>query len=174
MVCEICGKIFDIDWRKNSHSKKHLPPKFCSRSCSNKRVHTEKTKRKIGLSKKRIPDKFCKICNKKMGRRSFSSLCSNCRVKYKKYDNEYFYVRDYRKKIKEKAVLYKGGKCVICGYNKCFRALDFHHKNPKEKDFNISFGIKKWENTKKELDKCILVCANCHREIEEELINIGD
>ena len=65
------------------------------------------------------------------------------------------------------AVTYKGGKCEKCGYNKCIAALDFHHLNPLEKDFSIGNKgyTRSWENIKKEIDKCILVCANCHREI---------
>jgi hypothetical protein len=75
-----------------------------------------------------------------------------------------------RKKIKELAVEYKGGKCERCGYNKYIGALEFHHKDPNEKDFLISRKghCTSWEKIKKELDKCILVCANCHREIHEE------
>lgn len=62
---------------------------------------------------------------------------------------------------------YKGGKCMICGYNRCLEALDFHHRDPREKDFGLSDkGItRSWEKTKKEVDKCVLICANCHREI---------
>lgn len=78
-----------------------------------------------------------------------------------------------RRKIKEKAIEYKGGSCVKCGYNKCNSALEFHHSEPNEKDFSI--GKKgyctSWEKVKKELDKCILVCSNCHREIHELLIS---
>lgn len=72
-----------------------------------------------------------------------------------------------RQKLKEKAILYKGGKCEKCGYNKCNAALDFHHLDPKEKDFALSSkGITRgWERVKNELDKCVLLCANCHREI---------
>ena len=73
-----------------------------------------------------------------------------------------------RKKIKEMAIEYKGGKCCICGYNKCNSALDFHHTNG-DKQFGLSVrGLtRSWDKTKTELDKCILVCANCHREIHE-------
>ena len=69
------------------------------------------------------------------------------------------------------AVEYKGGKCESCGYNRNIAALEFHHLNPLEKDFNISNKgyTKSWENVKKEIDKCILVCANCHREIHDEI-----
>ena len=78
-------------------------------------------------------------------------------------------------KIKKQAVEYKGGKCSVCGYNKCLSALEFHHKNPLEKDIKLnSRGIdrrKAFEKLKAELDKCILLCANCHREIHEKLRN---
>lgn len=80
---------------------------------------------------------------------------------------------DYRKRMKVKMVEYKGGKCQICGYDKCIEALDFHHINPKEKDFSISGGTRSFETLKPELDKCILVCANCHREIHAGLIKIN-
>lgn len=85
-------------------------------------------------------------------------------------------VRDtskYRNIVKQKLIDYKGGKCQICGYNRCINALEFHHLNPKEKDFTISGGTKSFEHIKPEVDKCILVCANCHREIHAGLININ-
>ena len=78
----------------------------------------------------------------------------------------------YRKNVKMKMVEYKGGKCEICGYNKCIEALEFHHINPKEKDFNISGGTKSFNSLKSELDKCILVCANCHREIHSGITKL--
>lgn len=76
-------------------------------------------------------------------------------------------VINWRKDKKRKLIEYKGGKCEICGYNKCTSALSFHHKDPKEKDFNISARSYSYERLKKEVDKCILVCANCHIEIHE-------
>ncbi len=75
-------------------------------------------------------------------------------------------VKSHRQKIKIKAIEYKGGKCEKCSYDKCKWALDFHHINKEEKDFNIArYGTLSWEKIKVELDKCIMVCANCHREI---------
>lgn len=76
-----------------------------------------------------------------------------------------------RKKIKEMAIEYKGGKCCICGYDKCNSALDFHHTDETQKEFGLSVrGLtRSWERTRVELDKCILVCANCHREIHEKI-----
>lgn len=72
-----------------------------------------------------------------------------------------------RHKLKELSVQYKGGKCIFCGYSKCVGALELHHVNPDEKDFSLSVrGLtRSWERIKVELEKCILVCANCHREV---------
>lgn len=78
-------------------------------------------------------------------------------------------VSQRRKKLREMARDYKGGKCIVCGYNKCRRALSFHHLNPKEKDFDLSSrGLtRSWERIKKEIDKCVLLRANCHMEIHD-------
>ncbi len=79
-----------------------------------------------------------------------------------------------RKVLRAKAIEYGGSKCAVCGYDTCKRALSFHHKDPSQKDFGLSArGLtRSWEKTKTELDKCILVCANCHMEIHEGLVKI--
>ena len=81
-------------------------------------------------------------------------------------------VSDRRRKLRDMAIEYGGGECQICGYKKSKRALSFHHRNPEEKDFGLSArGLtRSWEKTKIELDKCVLVCANCHMEIHDGLI----
>jgi 5-methylcytosine-specific restriction endonuclease McrA len=83
-------------------------------------------------------------------------------------------VQKRRDKIKQLAVKYKNDKCSICGYNKYLGTLEFHHLNPNEKDFGVgSKGYtRSWELVKLELDKCILVCSNCHKEIHGGLIKI--
>lgn len=72
-----------------------------------------------------------------------------------------------RKKIRQMALEYKGAKCEQCGYDRCREALEFHHRDLAMKDFSISSRgyTRSWARVKEELDKCILVCANCHREI---------
>lgn len=80
-------------------------------------------------------------------------------------------VINWKKRKKKELVEYKGGKCEKCGYNKCITALEFHHLDPTKKDFQISGKNYKIERLKEEVDKCILVCSNCHREIHE-LIDI--
>lgn len=77
---------------------------------------------------------------------------------------------EYRRKLKERCVAYKGGKCERCGYDKSVAAMDFHHLEPSEKDFGVSSGTyRRWSTIVKELNKCALLCANCHREEHERL-----
>lgn len=68
--------------------------------------------------------------------------------------------------LKQRAVDYKGGKCQDCKMTYIIYVYDFHHLDSTEKDFNIS-GSKvrnmPWELVQTELDKCILLCSNCHR-----------
>lgn len=69
-----------------------------------------------------------------------------------------------RLRLKQRAVDYMGGKCCLCDYDRCLAALEFHHEDPSQKDFAISTKLS-WEAIKAELDKTILVCSNCHKEI---------
>lgn len=80
-------------------------------------------------------------------------------------------VHKRRKKIRAMAVEYKGGKCEICGYDRCVDALEFHHRNPSQKDFSVSSDgcTRSWARVKTELDKCQMLCANCHRETHAKL-----
>lgn len=80
--------------------------------------------------------------------------------------------RERGRRFKKKCVDYKGGCCEICGYDKYIGALQFHHLDPTKKDFGLA-NVKSHkfdEKIKKELDKCILVCANCHFEIHGSLV----
>lgn len=65
--------------------------------------------------------------------------------------------------------------CQICGYNKCIGSLDFHHADPKEKDLTISRAIRIWGTKRltEEINKCIVLCANCHRELHYNQNNAG-
>jgi len=76
-----------------------------------------------------------------------------------------------RKEIRLKAIECLGGKCMKCGYNKYPEVLEFHHKDPSQKDFNVSKKghCRSWERVKQEIGKCDLLCANCHRELHAEL-----
>ena len=75
------------------------------------------------------------------------------------------------REFKNKCVEYKGGKCISCNYKTYAGALEFHHLDSKEKEFEISDRKNSnFESIKKELDKCILLCSNCHKEIHAGFI----
>ena len=79
-------------------------------------------------------------------------------------------VRKRRKKVRLMAVQYKGSRCSQCGYDRCVAALEFHHLDSSRKDFGISEKgyTRSWQKIREELDKCILLCANCHRELHAQ------
>ena len=104
----------------------------------------------------------CEVCgreyiyNRSAGHRK--NKCNSC------------YINVRRVGLKQKSIDYKGGKCQRCGYDKNTRALSFHHLDPEQKEFTIGgCYTRSWDAITKELDKCILVCLNCHMEIEDEL-----
>jgi len=85
-------------------------------------------------------------------------------------------VEKRRKMIRKMAVEYSGSKCAICGYKKCIKALEFHHRNPTVKDFGISEKgyTRSWDRVRQELDKCVMLCANCHREVHEGITRLPE
>lgn len=77
-------------------------------------------------------------------------------------------VINYRIRIKQKLIDYKGGQCQKCGYNKPVPgAYHFHHRDAKQKAFEINGCTFGFEKQKEEVDKCDLLCANCHAEIHD-------
>lgn len=81
-----------------------------------------------------------------------------------KYMSDYMNNRYVIKKLK--AIEYKGGKCIECGYNKCPAALTFHHRDQDSKEFEWkNMRNRTWSVVLKELDKCDLLCCRCHTEL---------
>lgn len=80
-------------------------------------------------------------------------------------------VSKHRREKRIKLRLLSGGMCCLCGYNRLFAALDFHHLDKTTKSFNIAGEGQtlSWDRLLHEVQKCILVCATCHREIEAGL-----
>ena len=74
-----------------------------------------------------------------------------------------------RQNLRARAIAYKGGRCCICGYARSAAAFDFHHTDPLIKDFSIATKMTSWKAIVKELDKCVLLCATCHREVHDGL-----
>jgi 5-methylcytosine-specific restriction endonuclease McrA len=84
-------------------------------------------------------------------------------------------VKKWRKNTKHRLLQAMGGKCVICQYDKCETALEFHHLDPKEKDFGLGAArasIKNWNYLVEEVKKCVILCSRCHREYHEGLVQI--
>jgi hypothetical protein len=83
-------------------------------------------------------------------------------------------VSNWRRKTKLRMLEAFNNECGICGYNKSIRALHFHHINSEEKEFGLSQkGLgRSWKVIVEEMRKCVLLCSNCHCEVEDNLIEI--
>ena len=111
--------------------------------------------------------KHCNKCNRNLPENKFGkngngsrSICKDCQCERIKQGQRE--TRDYIQSLKT--------KCSRCGYDKCVEALDFHHINPKEKDGVLSrysrrvFSPATKDLIDREVEKCEVLCANCHRE----------
>ncbi len=105
--------------------------------------------------------KTCSHCGEeiiKQYKNCKGSLCRKCRCRYE-------WEKTLLRKIK--VVELMGGKCSICGYDKYYGSLTLHHKDREEKEMDWKeMRVCSWDNMMKEVEKCILVCRNCHGEIE--------
>lgn len=118
--------------------------------------------KKYGISRVKIKYTTCCICEKELtDNKKNRSVCGACNIRIRRY------------RIKKKSVEYLGGKCSKCNYDESLAALEFHHKDPNTKEFNISINSNKsWNIIKNELDKCIILCSNCHRIKHSKIDNI--
>ncbi|MDQ3631890.1 MAG: hypothetical protein M3417_11615 [Actinomycetota bacterium] len=80
-------------------------------------------------------------------------------------------VTRHRRTVKEILVTEAGGACALCGYDRCRRALSFHHVDPEQKSFGLALGgvSRSLDKAREEAKKCVLLCANCHMEVENGL-----
>lgn len=132
-----------------------------------------------GLIKNTGNRKFCLRCSpyglhntkkdidKKGNRKgSYSNWCEEEKVRHRSHGKT---ARENRKQI---LVKMSGGCCILCGYSKCLRALSFHHRNPREKSFELNKANlrRPWNSIIEEHKKCDLLCVRCHCEVEDELI----
>ena len=78
------------------------------------------------------------------------------------------------RKLKNEIIELCGGKCRICGYNKCHEAMDFHHLDRTQKEFELSSRRRGKVAKVKEALKCVLLCCRCHREVEAGIANLPD
>lgn len=83
--------------------------------------------------------------------------CGRCRAEA---------VTKRRRSLKRILVEEAGGKCMLCGYSRCDRALEFHHLDPRAKKFQITSHTRSLAKLRAEASKCVLLCSNCHAEVE--------
>ena len=160
-TCNKCGKVFPnwvtIDGRKRNLNSR----KFCL-ECSPFGKHNT-----VNICSNNDNVKFCPSCKQVLPRDLFyKRRGSDCSPYCKRCFNDLCTSR--QREMKKKAVQYMGGKCQNeeCGYSRYYGALEFHHKDPTKKDPKIRFGCTRvnWERLIIELDKCVMLCAVCHRE----------
>lgn len=161
--CRKCGCYFPNHIKIDNISRNLSKRKFCI-SCSPFYGHNTKDLTAVSLA---LPDtKRCPRCKHTLDidefyiRRDRSRPLTYCKTCVNRQTTE------RHRLLKERAVQYKGGCCSICGYCRCIGALEFHHNALSSKDFEIGHCKSvSLERIKPELDKCLLVCSNCHREI---------
>jgi len=132
---------FDLKTNLNLFNKQvvSIGKKHCPRCCETKKISEFYTR-------------------KSTGRNDLGGYCKSCSNKY--HTNRV-------KEVKIKMIEYKGGCCEKCSLTlkkSHYSVFDFHHRDPREKDINFTkIKYQKWEVIKKEIDKCDLLCSNCHR-----------
>lgn len=151
--CEICNK--DMEYIKDDK-------KYCSKDCMNA------ARRKRYADKKGM-ERNCVMCGK-----PFSPLTSAANLRQCCYDCVPNGETLTRGKIMDFIRKLNGNRCMRCGYDTCGAALEFHHIDPNQKDFTISNERLKLIEAIEESKKCVLLCANCHREIHANLFDITE
>jgi len=161
MICTLCNQSFPIKMLIDNKWRNLCNRKFCL-ECSPWGSHNTRTL----LEKKTevVGQKHCPKCNtiklieefyKRKGSTNPGNYCKLCCTAS---------TLERQRKLKAKAVEYLGGKCVDCNTIYHPAAYDFHHKDMAEKEFGIANSkLTSFDKIKDELDKCILLCANCHR-----------
>jgi len=164
-MCKKCNSKFSlriwIDGKKrNLQNRKYcfVCSPFGSHNTRNLHdVKTESDNRNNGL---------CERCGGKINdRQKRGHVCWNC------------YQKDRVEKVRNKVHDIVGEKCWLCGYDKGVdgrKVLDFHHMDPKIKNFNLSVRNMcnlNWDRVFSEIKKCVLICCRCHREVEYGLID---
>ena len=150
--CAMCGEIKPIsDFRKTRIETKLGFPVYSAycKLCSN--IYTSKKRQKY------VDEGKCARCNKTR-EDGETYYCRECRIKTNAE------IKERAHKRKQKAINYLGGKCEKCGLvTAALSVYEFHHLFDKEENLKTLIANGTWDIIEKELDKCILLCANCHR-----------
>jgi NAD-dependent dihydropyrimidine dehydrogenase PreA subunit len=173
-TCQSCGKSFPHYLKIDGKWKKFAGRSYCL-ECSPRGGGNRRKLKNFTLIDG-VEHKRCKSCelwqtldqfHVHVGKRDqlvHASDCSKCKANKSKEAHHEF---------KQKAVAYKGGVCMDCKLVHPFYVYDFHHREPDKKDFEVSIAYRSydWSAVYAELDKCDLLCANCHRTRHFKLSN---
>jgi len=160
--CAKCGEDIPTFILVEGHKRYHRRRKYCF-VCNPFGTRTGRTIE--GEKQRNAEERTCRRCGHTFPSSEFptnntqrgykNSYCKTCQAKG---------VRNSRQRFKAECVIYKGGRCESCGYDRCVAALDFHHLGPKEFQLSRYYRCVLNEEVKAELDRCQLLCATCHRE----------
>lgn len=166
-TCQKCQQQFNIHLVIDGKRRNLASRKYCI-ECSPFQKHNTKVLEKEKQDNNHQKCSKCKQvlpCSEfyKNSDQRLHTSCKQCSIKSA---TERFRVR------KKEFIKLKGGKCIVCGYDRYDGALEFHHVDPTVKEFAINKGWRLEKNLQ-ELDKCILLCSNCHRELHGNFIDIS-
>lgn len=162
-ICAVCGDRFPNRMEVEGRVRILNRRRYCLNCSPFGKHNTVALKVPVPVEK---PEATCTRCGRKYlydrtkGHRK--RVCNSCNANSRRSSN------------KERAVSSKGGGCNICGYNRCLGSLIFHHLDPKKKDFSLSAKefCRAWAVLERELNKCVLLCANCHGEVHAGLVRL--
>ena len=158
-TCQKCGSYFPNRIKIEGVTHVLGNRKMCL-ECSPWKNHNTRSFENLSLGEQELYR--CSKCKKDLPKQYFywgqnrCSYCKDCDLARK--------IKDARE-LKIKALDYNGTSCVLCGETGCPDILDFHHLNPETKVFGISHYRLFNEEFRKELDKCVVLCGNCHAEV---------
>ena len=157
-VCRKCEKKFAIKIYIDGKQHNLCNRKYCL-DCSPFGAHnTRKVEIPFVRKVQRKTKKTCKVCQRNVLIGNCGSVCATCKGS----------VRRNLHSTRAREML--GDKCFVCGYDKCKKALQFHHLDPNNKEFNLSANWHwSWQRLEKEILKCRLLCSRCHTEVHEGL-----
>lgn len=162
--CKTCGGAIPTFILVGGHRRYHRGRKQCF-ECNPFRTWSHRAVE--GQEQRLAPVRKCRKCKGEFAASEFptnstqrgykNSYCKTCHVEI---------IRTSRQRFKDQCIDYKGGRCERCGYDRCRDAFDFHHVDSLTKEFELSRHKRSQidERVKAELDKCMLPCANRHRE----------
>jgi len=110
----------------------------------------------------------CIICGDSLCGKQRAFCSRHCKNRHTNYHHQSYGKQLERGRTRKlKLVMMLGGRCVICGYARNLAALEFHHREPLSKSFQLdtrTLANRKWRDVETEAEKCLLLCSNCHAE----------